>query len=719
MATEVTTPTTLGPSEETGTTAKPWPGVVVRGLQLAALWALGVVQPLFDVLDGDAAFFVARGNTSADIVKFAVGLTILPPLVLALVEAGASAVNRRAGRVVHLVFLALLVGIIAMQILKDILPSDAAVVFPASLIVGGVIAWLYTRASGLRTFFTILTPAPLIFLGLFLLASPVSSLVFPEGATAGVGSTGGNRTPVVLVILDEVPAAAYLNAAGQVDASRYPNLAALAKTSTWYRNNTTVADGTFAAVPAILAGQRPTDALKPDRVYDQSVYTLLAPTHSITSVEAITRVCPTSLCERKPVGSASKRMGDLINDLSVVSGRIALPNDLSRRLPAVDTDYEAFDNAADEDLTTNDALVGTAQSKVKVGGVPIVGGSVSNTRLREVVTKANGISAGDKPPLYVLHIEIPHVPWRFLPTGEQYPVGGPSIPGLEDQTWTKDPYQVNLGLQRFLMQTEYGDRILGQIVATMKRTGIWDQSLFIVTADHGASFRPGGSRRPITAQNFADIANTPLFVKYPGETRGEVKTTATHSVDILPTIAKVTDTGGGRTFEGRPLDEDRPDSDPQVRNGRLEKPLSMPYQEFLRQRDALVRSLSAAFGAGAAGLYRLGPNAALIGTKAPKVAAASATRAKIDTAKVFRRVRPGSGVLPAYVTGTTQVKAGSPLAAAVNGRVAAVGKAFSTPEGTRFAIMLPPKSLKRGANTVEVFAIAPGRRLALIGSTAR
>jgi hypothetical protein len=40
-----------------------------NGLHLAVLWAFAVVQPLLDLLGDNPDFFVARGNTSSDIVR--------------------------------------------------------------------------------------------------------------------------------------------------------------------------------------------------------------------------------------------------------------------------------------------------------------------------------------------------------------------------------------------------------------------------------------------------------------------------------------------------------------------------------------------------------------------------------------------------------------------------------------------------------------------------
>ena len=53
---------------------------------LAVLWSFALAKPLFDILADSPEFFVARENTAGDIVIFALGVTLIPPMVLTLVE---------------------------------------------------------------------------------------------------------------------------------------------------------------------------------------------------------------------------------------------------------------------------------------------------------------------------------------------------------------------------------------------------------------------------------------------------------------------------------------------------------------------------------------------------------------------------------------------------------------------------------------------------------
>ncbi len=93
--------------------------------------------------------------------------------------------------------------------------------------------------------------------------------------------------------------------------------------------------------------------------------------------------------------------------------------------------------------------------------------------------------------------------------------------------------------QRHLLQVGYADRLLGDLLERLRDTGMYDRSLVVVTADHGMSFREGESGRVASQANLEDIAFVPLFVKQPGQERGEVVDHHVETIDVLPTIAEV------------------------------------------------------------------------------------------------------------------------------------------------------------------------------------
>ncbi len=92
---------------------------------------------------------------------------------------------------------------------------------------------------------------------------------------------------------------------------------------------------------------------------------------------------------------------------------------------------------------------------------------------------------------------LPHVPWIFLPSTRRFDktVLGP-ITGLNSSERSVfDRTLVRQSWQRHLLQTGAVDTLLGEMVAQMKRTDLWDRALVVVMSDHGVSFRVGATDR--------------------------------------------------------------------------------------------------------------------------------------------------------------------------------------------------------------------------------
>jgi hypothetical protein len=93
---------------------------------------------------------------------------------------------------------------------------------------GAAAAALYARAQPVRSFLSVLIPAPLVFLILFLFISPVRKLTL-EGEASAKSIGGGARAPVVILGLDELPTTSLLGPDGRVDRERYPGFAQLGR----------------------------------------------------------------------------------------------------------------------------------------------------------------------------------------------------------------------------------------------------------------------------------------------------------------------------------------------------------------------------------------------------------------------------------------------------------------------------------------------------------
>jgi hypothetical protein len=669
---------------------------LVNGAHLTVLCAFALAQPLFDILGQNPEFFAVRGSTATQIVAFALVVLLALPLVLTAIEAAVSFASRTAAQTLHLVFVACLTAVVALYLVTK---ADSLYGLPALLVAGllGVIATLvYARVRALRTFLTVLVPAPFVFLALFLLSSPVSDLVFVEEAEAKVAAID-STTPVVVLLFDEFPTASLMDRDNRIDRERWPNFASLASQSVWFRNATTVHSHTVGAVPAVLTGRRTARGKLPVYAdHPESLYTFLAGSHEMKVIEVL-RLCPPTLCQNSRASQQDPTPGpdtaSLASDAGVVYLHLLLPDPYAADLPPVGNTWGDFgERGLELALRTFD----TPQQTVPPCAY-------------NICRFANRINADDKPALYFLHESLPHGSWRFLPSGKRYDGNVQAVPG-EGATWTNDSWLTTQAQQRYLLQVGYTDRALGVVLNRLRETGIYDKALVVVTADHGESFLPGMPRRHVREGNLADIAFMPLFVKLPGQTTPRTDDSFARTIDILPTIAHALGAQLPWPVDGRSL-LDRPPAEGMVRVvGPTGNVVSAPLREVRRQRARGLKNQHAVFGTGRIQrVYRIGPNKQLLGGKVADLDVRPSREAEVelDGGKLLDVVDLATDVIPNYITGQlrdTQRKREN-LAISVNGTIRAVTRSYAEFEETKFAALVPEESLRGGSNSVSVFVV--------------
>jgi hypothetical protein len=673
-----------------------------RGAHLAALSALAFAQPLFDILGKNPAFFAVRDSSSREIVLFALALTLLPPLVLVVVELVVGLLSAAAAWLLHLVFVAGLVAVIVLEALTKSDPFEGLGALVVAGLIGVAGALVYWRASAVRTFLTFLAPAPLVFLALFLFNSPVSKLVFPEKAEAKSVAVS-SRTSVVVIVFDELSSGSLIDRRGNVDAVRFPNFASLAGDSTWFRAATTVHPHTEHAVPSILDGKLPKPGLLPVFAdHPNNVFTLLGHSYRLHVIEALTHLCPPSLCKvtRKTQAfdaGASDDTGSLASDAGIVYLHLLLPNPYAAHLPPISNTWGNFGRKQEPEDEVQHA--GGAPTKT----VPACG--------RNICQFASLITADPKPTFYYLHTVQPHVPYLFLPSGKRYAGDVRVIPGSINGYWTNDRWLTIQAEQRYLLQLAYADKALGVLLRRLRSTRVYDRSLVILTGDEGETFLPGGPRRNVTRRNLGDVAFIPLFVKLPGQRRARIDDGYATNMDVLPTIAHVLHTKLPWHVDGRSLVGDKLPADATVSlldsvNRAVQGPLSGLRAERARE----VKDRIAIFGTGSIDkVYRIGPHPELLGRSVSTLGAHPSTSEGVQVSgrELLGAVDLSLDVLPSYITGklTGSHPPQQDLAVAVNGKIEAVTRSYTEFGQTKFAALVPEQAIRAGANDVGVYAV--------------
>jgi hypothetical protein len=551
------------------------------GLHLLVLWSFAVAQPLFDLLGQNGEFFAARGSSRWDVIAFALVLVFVPPLLLFAIE-WAAGVRVRA--VLHVCFVAALVGLFVLQLIRG-LDAPGWLLVALAGACGLAAAAVYERLAGARLVLTVLAPAPLLFLGLFLFSSDASRLTL-SGTDTAFAAGEHPRAPVVLIAFDELPLNSLLDARGGIDARRFPNFARLARGSTWFARTTTVAEGTTHAVPAILTGRFPRAGEFP--VYTdhrQNLFTLVGRSAELHVLDEETHLCPPKLCPGLG-GSLGGRAATLAEDTGVVYLHELLPDDLSGDIPSIANGWDNF---------LRDASPHHDPGRVDPS-------FLSSLRPRP------------RPALWYLHVMLPHSPWAYLPSGQRYDVRG--APGWgPDEVWSGNQAAVDQYWQRHLLQLGYADRVLGRLLARLRATGLYDRAALVVTADHGVSFRAGLKRRPLSAANLQDIAYVPLFVKLPGQERGRVADEPSRTIDILPTLADLAGVRLPWRVDGHPLLRARPRERNVVLIKDRGRRFVVPQARLEALREQALRRQLRLFGSDEppATLFAVGPDRGLLG----------------------------------------------------------------------------------------------------------
>jgi len=687
----------------------------VGGLHLAALSVLAVAQPLFDVLEPAAGFFVARGSRPADLVALVVAVIVGPPLGLVALEAIAGLAGRSLRRGVHLVLVGLLAALFLLPPLRrPPVAAQSALWLAPAFVAGALAALVYGRWKPARSFLTVLAPVSLLFPALFLSSAAMRTILAPPDEPPSPAATVEATTTVVLVIFDELPLASLMTPELRIDATLFPNFARLAGESTWFRNATSSNFLSLQVIPSIMTGRAPSAQrsvelgrrIQPTAAdHPNSIFTLLAGSHRLRVQETLTAVCPPSLLAR-PAGEAfGARMRSLWDDLSLVYAHVVLPGSLAARLPSVDENWSDFRRRA----------AGGSDARGESGR-----GSTARTEyFRDFIAS---IDADPRPALYFLHILYPHTPWNRLPGGRRYEALQP-FPGHARLLWGADEGPPGLAYQQHLLQLGHTDALLGELLDRMEAQGVYESSLVVVLGDHGASFRAGEERRKATATNVRDIVHVPLFVKEPFQAAGRVSDRNVESIDVLPTIADVLgvelpwvvdgQSALGESVPARPDKVMHAGPGPMMLDAAL--PAEWPALE-LKQRLFGPRPSWEE-------LFAIGARRALLGRPVAELGPLEtlAARAHLQGAERFAAVDTRAPSLPCCLVGRLGLEPDAPLPAEValvlNGVIRSVAPTFErTAAGAAFVAMLPDAAFVDGANEVRVLAVLDGGRLAWIPS---
>lgn len=659
---------------------------IVGVLQVSTLASLSLFYPLFALLAENAEFFIAHKISSGELYIFIAIILITPNIVLSTLLGFFWLFGSAPYFIARATLAAFLAMLIGLSVLGKLDLFDGFILLATSGIIGLTFGFWFARSFQLRSTLMTLSPIILVIPLVFLLTPDIQEVFYPDKNDKQTANKSVLPISVVLIIFDEFSISSIMDLDHNIDTELFPNFARLAKYSNWYRNATTVSDSTTHAVPAILGGEYGSDKLPTDDAYPINLFTLLQDSHRFNVHESVTSLCPDDACFGVKNENAKDIQGALFDSI-VLFLHIVTPSAYSGFLPDISQGW------------TNFAIEVSPDSKDE------------NERVNVWYEFLAGLIDTSEPSLNVIHLLLPHTPYQYLPSGRSY--SPRAIHGLNGENWTDDEWAVQQAWQRHLLQLSYVDKMLGELMQRLKEQSMFEDSMIVVTADHGLSFKAQNLRRPISDANYMDILPVPLFVKLPKQSTGMVSDANIETVDILPTIAEVLSIplilpGGGisvfdhenlRTRQGKNL----------VSFSSGERRLRFPDQ--IDEKYLSVKERIDMFGEGSKGFYSFAVDKEFIGKKIETFELTNNEKPIVSTEENIYQSTFGQRLGPNYIHGSLanfdRNAERQDLVLAVNGIVAAKTKTYLAQDivDRDFLFLVPESAYSLGENSVSIYSV--------------
>lgn len=504
------------------------------------LAGLALALPIFNVFSENQNFFIVHGAKAKEIFFLAYVVGLVLPATLTLVVKVSSLVSWSFYYFMYVLIQSALFALIIMAALNEVRMLSGIIIIALGFIVGVIASLVCAKLLFASRVLKGLAVVAFFFPVWFLYQS--STIVFPRTDSEVLGTTSNNmgtNSPVFIIIFDELSTGTLLDAERKIDKEIYPNLANFAEENYWFRNATSVAEETHLSIPAILSGlyTESVDALPTYHVRPNSLCTLLDEAgYDVYAFERSTKLCPDDINSVYSTieDSFGSRVNMLLSDTAVLAGHLFLKDDLTAWLSPIEGRWGGFTVQAGENPRYNPVL-----------------------RFEAFM---NAMEGGKK--LFIAHILLPHTPYNYLPSGKRYTFSDDLYGWIDDSRKEDVEMAWLINQQRNYLQVQYVDSMVGEFVARLKELEIYDESLIVIVADHGVSYREINPRRDRFSvengqQSFGntekamDILKVPVLMKLPHQEEGVIIDEKFETVDIMPTLLETLGVDVKNAYDGR------------------------------------------------------------------------------------------------------------------------------------------------------------------------
>jgi hypothetical protein len=538
-------------------------------LFLLFAWSFSFAQPIMAMFGEQPVFLVAHELRGWGLIFATLILNFIPPLLLLFVIyiIGLISINLKEWLTRSCLFI--LLTLYFLPLVNNLYHVTAILL---AFILSIISILLLLKIKNVRTFALWLAPTGLIFIIAFLFFSSAKQLINFQNINI-TNNKSQSDSPIFMFILDEFPSLSLLNDKNQIDESRFPNFAKLSNEITWYPNATTIAGATEAVIPAILTGIKPkliNRKLGTFEQYPDNLFTQFSETHNIHAIENTTRMCPPYLCKAQLENPYQL----LVEDTYVSFLHRIYPINIQHKLPPINDRWVGFlREVKNEKKRTYDF----------------------SERLNTFNQFIDDIKKHPNNTVHFLHVLLPHAPWKILPDLKLYgfyeregvagEITKDNKKTLHSHMWGNDNWATQLSWRRHLLQIGAIDTLIGNAIDEIKSLKLYDNATIIIVGDHGSAFISGKSRRFAQDDNIPQIADIPLFIKYPNQKKNKVDQRFANNLDIFPTLLDVFSLNLNTELDGLSLLSDDTRSEPLdlIQEKRTITKLPKNYQSLIKQ----------------------------------------------------------------------------------------------------------------------------------------
>jgi len=367
----------------------------------------------------------------------------------------------------------------------------------------------------LFSFFSALVP-------IFLIINSYYMPYLLDGGTLDNEKVEGNGN-VLMLVFDEMSFSYFEKTQNEIPLFM-PNLDKLASESNVYSRVATTYPFTDLAIPSMLSGINSIEnfAKSGERIdISEGPLKSLKNSHRIYSNLGVVDICKAVNCSESSYFIHKSTFYIWMLDIVAIGGNV-LPYPLQKYFPTLGGTWRNYWEVDDVCFNCYDYLPS----------------EYPETELAPRDTVSNWF--------YLYHNEITHHPWNLDSKGK-------SIQPKSNKHFKEFLFPECIGLKRILCTDDRialrrevysnglmeADRIIGDFITFLKTTEQYEQTMIIVTSDHGIIHDgQGDGRRPTSLERVRPLAHVPLVVKLPRQNEGRIINEIKSTGQLISTVAK-------------------------------------------------------------------------------------------------------------------------------------------------------------------------------------